>query len=121
MGWRLIVLVFNNAMYGTIRMYQERAYPGRVSGTSLTNPDFAKFIEAFGGHGETVSGDGGVCAGVRAGGGQREAGGDRAGDESGADHQSGDDCGFARGGGWEDWPFREPPVQKNLRPKPIAR
>ena len=49
-----IVLVFNNAMYGTIRMYQERAYPGRVSGTSLTNPDFAKFIEAFGGHGETV-------------------------------------------------------------------
>ncbi len=50
-----IVLVFNNAMYGTIRMYQERAYPGRVSGTSLTNPDFARFIEAFGGHGETVS------------------------------------------------------------------
>jgi len=50
-----IVLVFNNAMYGTIRMYQERAYPGRVSGTTLTNPDFARFIEAFGGHGETVS------------------------------------------------------------------
>ena len=50
-----IVLVFNNAMYGTIRMYQERAYPGRVSGTALTNPDFAKFIEAFGGHGEVVT------------------------------------------------------------------
>ena len=50
-----IVLVFNNSMYGTIRMYQERAYPGRVSGTALTNPDFAKFIEAFGGHGETVT------------------------------------------------------------------
>ncbi len=49
-----IILVFNNAMYGTIRMYQERAFPGRVSGTALTNPDFAKFIEAFGGHGETV-------------------------------------------------------------------
>jgi acetolactate synthase-1/2/3 large subunit len=49
-----IVLVFNNQMYGTIRMYQERAFPGRVSGTSLTNPDFAKFIESFGGHGETV-------------------------------------------------------------------
>lgn len=49
-----IVLVFNNNMYGTIRMYQERAYPGRVSGTALTNPDFAKFIEAFGGHGERV-------------------------------------------------------------------
>ncbi len=50
-----IVLVFNNQMYGTIRMYQERAYPGRVSGTALTNPDFAKYIEAFGGHGEVVS------------------------------------------------------------------
>jgi acetolactate synthase-1/2/3 large subunit len=49
-----IVLVFNNAMYGTIRMYQERTYPGRVSGTALTNPDFARFIEAFGGHGERV-------------------------------------------------------------------
>jgi acetolactate synthase-1/2/3 large subunit len=50
-----ILLVFNNNMYGTIRMYQERAYPGRVSGSSLTNPDFCKFIEAFGGHGETVT------------------------------------------------------------------
>lgn len=50
-----IVIVCNNAMYGTIRMYQERTYPGRVSATELTNPDFAKFIEAFGGHGEVVS------------------------------------------------------------------
>jgi acetolactate synthase-1/2/3 large subunit len=50
-----IILVFNNGMYGTIRMYQERTYPGRVSGTGLTNPDFAKFIAAFGGHGEVVS------------------------------------------------------------------
>ncbi|MCG7362272.1 thiamine pyrophosphate-dependent enzyme [Roseomonas sp. ACRSG] len=53
-----IVLVFNNGMYGTIRMYQERAYPGRVSGTKLTNPDFTKFIESFGGHGELVERDG---------------------------------------------------------------
>ncbi len=50
-----IVLVFNNQMYGTIRMYQERTYPGRVSGTALTNPDFARLIEAYGGHGETVT------------------------------------------------------------------
>ena len=50
-----IVLVFNNQMYGSIRMHQERAYPGRVSATALTNPDFAKFIEAFGGHGEVVA------------------------------------------------------------------
>jgi acetolactate synthase-1/2/3 large subunit len=49
-----VILVFNNGMYGTIRMYQERAYPGRVSGTALTNPDFARFIESFGGHGEVV-------------------------------------------------------------------
>ncbi len=49
-----IILLFNNQMYGTIRMYQERTYPGRVSGTALTNPDFAKFIESFGGHGEVV-------------------------------------------------------------------
>ena len=49
-----IILVFNNGMYGTIRMYQERAYPGRVSGTALTNPDFARLIEAFDGHGEVV-------------------------------------------------------------------
>ena len=50
-----IILVFNNQMYGTIRMHQERVYPGRVSGTSLTNPDFAKYVAAFGGHGEVVS------------------------------------------------------------------
>ncbi len=50
-----VVIVFNNQMYGTIRMYQERTYPGRVSGTALTNPDFAHLIEAFGGHGETVT------------------------------------------------------------------
>jgi len=50
-----IVIVFNNAMYGTIRMYQERTYPGRVSGTQLTNPDFAAFMRSFGGHGEIVT------------------------------------------------------------------
>jgi acetolactate synthase-1/2/3 large subunit len=49
-----IILVFNNNMYGTIRMYQERSYPGRVSGTALTNPDFVRLIEAYGGHGEVV-------------------------------------------------------------------
>jgi len=44
----------NNGMYGTIRMHQEREYPGRVSGTELRNPDFAAYARAFGGHGETV-------------------------------------------------------------------
>lgn len=44
----VIFLVFNNGMYGTIRMHQERDYPARVSGTDLTNPDFVKFAESFG-------------------------------------------------------------------------
>ena len=50
----IVLLVVNNGMYGTIRMHQERHYPGRVHGTSLTNPDFAAFARAFGAHGETV-------------------------------------------------------------------
>ena len=53
-GAAIIVLVVNNGMYGTIRMHQEREYPGRVSGTQLANPDFAAYARAFGGHGETV-------------------------------------------------------------------
>ncbi|MGY4176136.1 acetolactate synthase-1/2/3 large subunit [Bradyrhizobium sp. USDA 4518] len=50
----LIVVVIDNAQYGTIRMHQERDYPGRVVGTQLKNPDFALYAEAFGGHGERV-------------------------------------------------------------------
>ena len=51
----IVVLVVNNGMYGTIRMHQERHYPGRVVGTDLSNPDFAAFARAFGAHGETVT------------------------------------------------------------------
>ncbi|NBA97186.1 thiamine pyrophosphate-binding protein [Pseudomonas sp. R5(2019)] len=51
---RLIVVVVNNGMYGTIRMHQERSYPGRVCGTQLHNPDFAALARAYGFHGETV-------------------------------------------------------------------
>ncbi|SEB40538.1 acetolactate synthase-1/2/3 large subunit [Nitratireductor aquibiodomus] len=50
----IIVVVVNNGIYGTIRMHQEREYPGRVSGTSINNPDFAALARAYGGHGETV-------------------------------------------------------------------
>ena len=50
----IIVLVFDNAMLGTIRMHQERDYPGRVSATDLVNPDFAAMARAFGGFGATV-------------------------------------------------------------------
>jgi acetolactate synthase I/II/III large subunit len=51
----IIVLVVNNGMYGTIRMHQERQYPGRVVGTDLVNPDFAAYARAFGAHGATVT------------------------------------------------------------------
>ena len=50
----VVVLVVDNGMYGTIRMHQERHYPGRVSGTDLVNPDFAALARAFGCHGERV-------------------------------------------------------------------
>jgi acetolactate synthase I/II/III large subunit len=51
---QVVVLVVNNGMYGTIRMHQERAYPGRVIGTDLVNPDFAALARAYGAHGEVV-------------------------------------------------------------------
>jgi acetolactate synthase I/II/III large subunit len=54
-GLPIIVLVVNNGMYGTIRMHQERQYPGRVVGTELANPDFAAYARAFGAHGATVT------------------------------------------------------------------
>jgi acetolactate synthase-1/2/3 large subunit len=50
----IIVILLDNGMYGTIRMHQERHYPGRVSATALKNPDFAAYARAFGGHGERV-------------------------------------------------------------------
>ncbi|MFD9898465.1 thiamine pyrophosphate-binding protein [Mesorhizobium sp. NPDC059025] len=50
----IITVVVNNGIYGTIRMHQEREYPGRVEGTDLRNPDFAALARAYGGHGETV-------------------------------------------------------------------
>ena len=63
----VVVIVVDNGMYGTIRMHQEREYPGRVSGTTLGNPDFASYARAFGGHGETVERTEVLRAGVRAG------------------------------------------------------
>ncbi|WP_454686215.1 thiamine pyrophosphate-binding protein [Agrobacterium leguminum] len=53
-GLPIITVLVNNGTYGTIRMHQEREYPGRVSGTDLVNPDFNAFAKAYGGHGETV-------------------------------------------------------------------
>ena len=51
----VLIIVFNNSMFGTIRMHQERDYPGRVSGTTLHNPDFAALAQAYGAHGEVVN------------------------------------------------------------------
>ena len=53
-GLPIVVVLLDNAMYGTIRMHQERHYPGRVSATALKNPDFKGYAEVFGGHGERV-------------------------------------------------------------------
>ena len=50
----IVVLVVNNGMYGTIRMHQERLFPGRVVGTELVNPDFTAWARAFGAYGEVV-------------------------------------------------------------------
>lgn len=53
-GLLIVVIVIDNGMYGTIRMHQERQYPGRESATALRNPDFAALAQAYGGWGETV-------------------------------------------------------------------
>ena len=47
-GANLLVIVIDNGCYGTIRMHQEREFPGRVSGTDLVNPDFAALAQSFG-------------------------------------------------------------------------
>ena len=47
-GCNLIVIVIDNGSYGTIRMHQERAFPGRIAATDLRNPDFAGLAESFG-------------------------------------------------------------------------
>jgi acetolactate synthase I/II/III large subunit len=47
-GAKVKTFISNNGSYGTIRMHQELAYKGRVHGTQLRNPDFAKWAESFG-------------------------------------------------------------------------
>lgn len=54
-GARLTVMVVNNGMYGTIRMHQEKQYPGRISGTKLAGPDYVTLAKSFGAHAERVS------------------------------------------------------------------
>jgi acetolactate synthase-1/2/3 large subunit len=53
-GAQPIILILNNGIYGTIRAHQERNYPGRVSGTTMQNPDFSQLARAYGFHAERV-------------------------------------------------------------------
>lgn len=54
-GAQPIILILNNGIYGTIRAHQETHFPGRVSGTTMESPDFAKLAQSYGFHGERVS------------------------------------------------------------------
>jgi acetolactate synthase I/II/III large subunit len=53
-GLPIVILLVNNGMYATIRMHQERQFPGRVIGTDLENPDFPALARAYGAHAERV-------------------------------------------------------------------
>ena len=53
-GCEMLVIVVDNGAYGTIRMHQEREFPGRLSATRLHNPDFAALARAYGAWAETV-------------------------------------------------------------------
>ena len=50
-GVNTVTVIVDNATYGTIRMHQERDYPGRVMATDLKNPDFVQYAQAFGAFG----------------------------------------------------------------------
>jgi acetolactate synthase-1/2/3 large subunit len=54
-GAKVKTFISNNGSYATIRMHQEIAYKGRVHGTDLRNPDFAKWAESFGARGLTIA------------------------------------------------------------------
>ena len=47
-GLPIITIIANNGTFGTIRMHQEREYPGRVVGTTIVNPDFVAMAKSFG-------------------------------------------------------------------------
>lgn len=65
LGLRVVNIVFNNSLYGTIRLHQEREYPGRVSGTEIWSPDFIHYAQAFGGLGVRVERNADVAEAVR--------------------------------------------------------
>ena len=69
----VVIAIVDNGMYGTIRMHQEREYPGRVIATALRNPDFAAYARAFGGFGVTVEKTADFAEGLRGGARLRQA------------------------------------------------
>lgn len=54
-GAKVLFIVVNNSMYGTIRVHQEKRFPGRISGTDIINPNFPALCEAYGGKGFLVT------------------------------------------------------------------
>ncbi len=54
----IIIIVVNNGIFATIRLHQERDYPGRVVGTDMVNPDFCALARAYGAHAELVTSTG---------------------------------------------------------------
>ena len=96
-----IVLVFNNQMYGTIRMHQERAYPGRVSGTGADQSRLRQIHRGVRRAWRSGERHRRVLAGVPPRGGQRQAGGDRTAHEPRADHHARHHRGAARRQGGE--------------------
>lgn len=66
LGLKVTCVVFDNALYGTIRLHQEREYPGRVAGTELWSPDLVRYAEAFGGLGIRVEHNEDVPDAIRA-------------------------------------------------------
>lgn len=65
LGLRVVNVVFDNGIYGTIRAHQEREYPGRVAGTEIWSPDFVDYARAFGGLGVRVERNADVAEAVR--------------------------------------------------------
>ena len=88
-----IILVFNNAMYGTIRMHQERRFPGRVVGTALKNPDFLGLARAYGVFGASVARTEEFAPAFEEAAAAQGAGDHRAQDGSGDDHDAHDPVG----------------------------
>ena len=87
---KVLFIVVNNGMYGTIRMHQEREYPGRVSGTMLKNPDFAALARAYGLHGEIVETTADFEAAFERAQQREDVGADRGAHRPGGDHAAHD-------------------------------